>query len=222
MGQVLEFFNKLFDASDWPPRWHCGKWTDFHGWMYIVSDLLIWSAYFAIPLIIIKYISRRKDVYFNKIYFLFAAFILACGSTHFLDAVTFWFPLYRLNALVRLITGIVSWVTVFYLIKMLPSAFSLKSARQLEKEVEHRKKTEDELKKRNAQLNEAQEIARLGNWEFSLTNNELVWSKGLLKIYGINLSKEKLTYEDYLQFIHPEERQQVDSYVKKAIAEKTY
>ena len=113
MNQVIEFFTKLFDYADWPPRWHCGKWSEFHGWLYIISDLLIWSAYFTIPLVIIKYISRRSDAEFVKLYFLFAAFILACGATHFLDAVSFWFPLYRLNALVRLITGILSWITVF-------------------------------------------------------------------------------------------------------------
>src|SRR5665647_2932617 len=108
MNQLTDFFLKLFDYSDWPPRWHSGKWSEFHGWLYIISDLLIWSAYFTIPLVIIKYITRKSDVQFVKLYFLFAAFILACGATHFLDAVSFWFPLYRLNALVRLLTGVLS------------------------------------------------------------------------------------------------------------------
>src|SRR5689334_7462213 len=109
MNQVIEFFRKIFDSSDWPPRWHCGQWTAFHGWLYIISDLLIWSAYFTIPVVILKFISRKKDVRFEKLYFLFAAFILACGATHLLDAIAFWIPAYRLNALFRLITGIVSW-----------------------------------------------------------------------------------------------------------------
>jgi len=52
------------------------------------------------------------QVYFKKtgdpvirLYFLFAAFILACGATHFLDAVH-WNPAYSFNALVRSITGV--------------------------------------------------------------------------------------------------------------------
>lgn len=146
MNQVVEFFARLLDDSDWPPRWHCGKWTEFHGWLYIISDLLVWSAYFAIPLIIIRFISRKHDARFIRLYFLFAGFILACGATHFLDAATFWFPWYRLNALVRAITGIISWVTVFYLIKVLPVAFSLRSSRELEEEVEQRKKAEDKFR----------------------------------------------------------------------------
>lgn len=146
MKQVVEFFGKLFDTSDWPPRWKCGNWSDFHGWLYIISDLLVWSAYFAIPLIIIKYISKRHDARFIRLYFLFAGFILACGATHFFDAVTFWFPVYRVNALVRAITGIISWTTIFYIIKVLPMAFSLRSSAELEAEVEQRKKAEEKFR----------------------------------------------------------------------------
>jgi PAS domain S-box-containing protein len=146
MKQVADFFRKLLDTSDWPPRWRCGKWSDFHGWLYIISDILVWSAYFAIPLIIIRYISKKHDARFIRVYFLFAGFILACGSTHFFDAITFWFPVYRINALVRAITGILSWVTVFYLIKVLPLAFTLRSSTELEAEVEQRKKAEEKFR----------------------------------------------------------------------------
>lgn len=152
MNQLAEFFSKLLDSSDWPPRWHCGRWTEFHGWLYIISDLLIWSAYFTIPLVIVKYISKKQDVRFVKLYFLFAAFILACGATHFLDAIAFWIPAYRLSALVRLITGILSWTTVFYLIKFLPLAFSLKSQQELENEIEQRKRAEGKIRQLNAEL----------------------------------------------------------------------
>jgi two-component system, chemotaxis family, sensor kinase Cph1 len=55
MNQVIDFFNNLFSTSEWPARWHCGNWTDFHGWLYIISDLMIWLAYFLIPLIILRY-----------------------------------------------------------------------------------------------------------------------------------------------------------------------
>ncbi len=152
MNQIADFFSKLFDYSDWPPRWHCGKWTEFHGWFYIISDLLIWSAYFTLPLVIIKYITRRSDAQFIKLYFLFAAFILACGATHFLDAVTFWYPVYRLNGLVRFITGVISWVTVFYIIRYLPIAFSLRSQNELENEIDQRKKVENELRDSEKQV----------------------------------------------------------------------
>ena len=152
MSQLTDFFSRLFDSSDWPPRWHCGHWTGFHGWLYIISDLMIWSAYFAIPVVILKYISRKSDARFVRVYFLFAAFILACGSTHFLDAIAFWLPIYRFNALVRLITGVLSWTTVFYIIKLLPAAFALKSSQELEHEIEQRQKAEGQIRQLNAEL----------------------------------------------------------------------
>jgi chemotaxis family two-component system sensor kinase Cph1 len=150
--EVTDFFKQLFDTAGFPPRWHCGKWTDFHGWFYIISDLLIWSAYFSIPFIIINYVSKRSELRFPKMYFLFAAFILACGLTHLIDAVIFWYPFYRFSALVRFITAILSLLTVYNLIKILPVAFSLKTEKQLEEEVIQRKKAEEELLSKSSEL----------------------------------------------------------------------
>src|ERR1019366_5684718 len=89
MNQGREFFVKLFQNSDWPPRWHCGQWTAFYGWLYIVSDLLIWSAYFSIPIFILRFISKKQDVRFVRLYFLFAAFIPDRGTTRLLDTIAF-------------------------------------------------------------------------------------------------------------------------------------
>src|SRR5436309_1550711 len=121
--QFADFFKNLFAADKWPARWHCGEWTSFHGWLYILSDLSIWIAYFLIPLIILNYVSRKKSgIKFQMVYLLFAAFILLCGMTHFLDVMMFWVPMYRLNALVRFFTGCASILTVYYLFKILPQA----------------------------------------------------------------------------------------------------
>ena len=139
MQQVLDFFKRLFATDDWPARWNCGKWTSFHGWLYIISDISIWIAYFLIPLIILDYLSKKKNgIKFQMVYLLFAAFILLCGITHFLDALMFWIPMYRLNALVRFITGVASILTVYYLFKILPQAFRQKSNAELEHEVARR------------------------------------------------------------------------------------
>jgi len=216
MGEVLDFFRKLFDTSDWPPRWHCGEWSDFHGWLYIISDLLIWSAYFAIPLTILKYVSRRVDVRFVRAYFLFAAFILACGSTHLLDAVIFWFPAYRLSALVRFITGVVSWITVFYLVRMVPVALSMKSAEELEKEVRERERVEEQLRITVRQLNEAQEIARMGHWQWDIATNSVSWSDALFKVYGLPPDPAGLNYEFFLERVHPDDRAYVDEAIRNA------
>lgn len=154
MEQITDFFARLFDTADWPARWHCGIWSDFHGWLYLISDLMIWAAYFAIPAVIIRFITRKTDPLFTRLYFLFAAFILACGSTHFLDALAFWHPLYRLSALVRFGTGAISWVTVYYIVQYMPIASKLRSHQELEAEIAQRQAAEVTLERLNADLEE--------------------------------------------------------------------
>jgi len=163
MKDIADFFRQLMDSSDWPPRWHCGNWTAFHGWLYIISDLLIWSAYFAIPVVILKYLSRKHDARFLRLYFLFAAFILACGATHFFDAVAFWVPLYRLSALLRLITGVISWITVFYIVKYLPVAVSLRPVKELEQEIAQRQKAEEQVRNWTAWLSKERQRSPITN-----------------------------------------------------------
>jgi PAS domain S-box-containing protein len=223
MNQFTEFFKKLFDYSDWPPRWHCGNWSEFHGWLYIISDLLVWAAYFTIPVLIFNYISKRKEkIRFHRLYFLFGAFILACGSTHLFDAITFWIPVYRLNALTRFATAVISWITVFSIFKILPAAFSLKSPEELETEIEQRRRAEELLKIKNKQLNEAQSIARIGHWEWKVKSNEVVWSDGLYTIYGFSPTTVPLTYENFLQCVHPADRSLVNDLIKTAFTEKIF
>jgi hypothetical protein len=133
---MLEFFQGLFDVSDWPARWFCGYWSDFHGWLYIFSDIGIWLAYFIIPVIIIWFIQRRPDVEFLPVFWLFGSFILLCGMTHILDAIIFWWPAYRLSALIRFFTAIVSFITVFALIRDLPKLLNLSTVANIKKENE--------------------------------------------------------------------------------------
>jgi signal transduction histidine kinase len=153
MKDISEFFQGLFATDKWPARWKCGEWSDFHGWVYILSELMIWTAYFLMPVIILKYFSNKKAVIkFQKVYVLFASFILLCGSTHFLDALMFWVPMYRLNALVRLATGIVSLFTLYHLIKILPTVFKQKTNIELEKEIQRREEAERDLAEANKNL----------------------------------------------------------------------
>ncbi len=153
MHQVVEFFSGLFATEQWPARWHCGTWSDFHGWLYIISDTMIWLAYFLIPIIILKYFTGKKgQVKFSGVYILFATFILLCGSTHFIDAMMFWIPMYRLGGLVKFATGIVSIFTVRELFKILPVLFSQKTNLELEDEIARRKQAELRLAEANANL----------------------------------------------------------------------
>jgi PAS domain S-box-containing protein len=234
MDQVINFFKKLFDSSDWPRRWYCGQWTSFHGWLYIVSDLLIWSAYFTIPLVILKYIFKRQRIKFIKLYFLFAAFILACGTTHFLDAAAFWVPFYRLNALFLLITGVISWITVFYLVKYLPLIISLKPLKDLEVEIEQRKSAETAVNILNSELEQrvlekTEEISRSEKRFRALIENNIDFINVTDESYKISYrspaayritgwtNEEVIEAPAYLH-VHPADMEKINDVIKSTLA----
>ncbi|MBA4016627.1 MAG: histidine kinase [Pirellula sp.] len=136
---MLDYFWRLFDTTGFPPRWSCGSgWTTVHGWLHILSDGAIWAAYFTIPGILVYFAARKKDLPFRMVFLLFGAFILACGTTHLMDAVIFWWPAYRLSGLIKLTTALVSWATVFALIPNVPRVLAMRSPEALERDVKAR------------------------------------------------------------------------------------
>jgi PAS domain S-box-containing protein len=145
MDQVTEFFERLFSADSWPARWHCGVWTDFHGWLYIFSDVAIWAAYFVIPFFLIQYLKKKPNIPLSGVFWLFGAFILFCGLTHLMDAIIFWWPNYRLSALIRFMTAVISWITVVAIYKFFPIALALKTSKEFEAELSARKKSESKF-----------------------------------------------------------------------------
>jgi hypothetical protein len=159
MDQIVDFFRRLTDTSDWPPRWFCGRWTDFHGWLYIFSDLTIWLAYMAIPLILIRFVTLKKGVPMPSVFLLFGAFIMLCGATHLLDALLFWWPAYRLSALVRFLTGVVSIATVIALIRYFNEAIGLRTSREYESELMFRQQAVQELSRSNQELQQFAYVA---------------------------------------------------------------
>lgn len=41
MNEIADFFRNFFNTDNFPARWRCGIWSDFHGWLYIISDIAI-------------------------------------------------------------------------------------------------------------------------------------------------------------------------------------
>lgn len=152
---MVAFLTRLFDPSGFPARWQCGSgWaqTPWLGWLHILSDLGVWSAYVAIPFVLIYFLLRRKDLPFRKIFLLFGAFILACGTTHLMEAIIFWWPVYRLAGVIKLFTAIISWATVFSLFQVVPVALTMRSPQELEREIAGRRVAEEQLHRANTQL----------------------------------------------------------------------
>lgn len=152
-----DFFRKLFDTSDFPARWDCGNWDAFHGWLHIGSDIAIWGAYFMIPLALGYYWwSKRRELMFPRLFWLFAAFIFCCGATHFVEAVIFYKPVYRISGLMKFVTAVVSWMTVFAIIRVGRPALELpglaRMSGDLQRQLERAHNAEKQLEAANNEL----------------------------------------------------------------------
>jgi len=149
MQTLLIFFKRLFSTSDFPERWHCGVWTKFHGWLHITSDVTIFLAYVAIPIMLAYFILKRKTIPFLPVFWLFAAFILACGFVHLIEATIFWHPWYRFSGLMKGITAVVSVATVVALVPLVPRVLLMRTPEELDREIAERRKAEEEAARAN-------------------------------------------------------------------------
>ncbi|MBI5971277.1 MAG: PAS domain-containing protein [Deltaproteobacteria bacterium] len=62
-------------------------------------------------------------------------------------------------------------------------------------------------------LNESQRLARLGNWDWDITNNRLYWSDEIYRIFGFKPQEFGATYEAFLNSVHPDDR----GFVRKSV-----
>ncbi|MGZ8952896.1 MAG: hypothetical protein ACXW01_14760, partial [Methylobacter sp.] len=129
----------LFGLKDLIPHGYCLSWSPVLLWLNVVSDLLITLSYYSIPLMLVYFIRRRKDLPYAGLAVMFACFIVACGTTHLLSAVTIWIPLYWLDGLLKGFTAIISVATAVLMLRVIPGALSVPSAAQLQAEIQQRK-----------------------------------------------------------------------------------
>ncbi|RDV16573.1 GHKL domain-containing protein [Pontibacter diazotrophicus] len=147
----MEFIQKLFQ-SDFMPHGHCYFWKPEILWLTVGGDALTAAAYYSIPLMLLYFARTRQDLAHKHVFFLFAAFILLCGTTHVLDIWTAWVPTYRLAGVVKMVTGLVSIATAVVLYRSIPAMLAIPSNvqlesanRQLKEEIKEREKTQAQL-----------------------------------------------------------------------------
>jgi PAS domain S-box-containing protein len=145
-------FDWFFDTSDFVPRRICGNWSKELIWVHNIADLAIFGAYVCIPLILAFFILKKKNIPFSRVVWLFSFFIIGCGTTHLMGHIVFQYPVYRVDAAIKVFTAIVSWVTVIALIPTIPKVMAMKSPTELEEEIKRRQTVEDELRQTQENL----------------------------------------------------------------------
>jgi PAS domain S-box-containing protein len=119
-------------------------------WLHVVSDSLITLSYYCIPVVLVYFIRKNRDIPFNRIFWMFGTFILACGTTHLMEIWNVWHGSYLLAGVVKAITAAVSVLTAAMLIPLVPKVVSLpgrihlqQENRKLEQEIAERKRLDE-------------------------------------------------------------------------------
>ena len=155
----MGFLNWLFSTNEFMPHEMCYNNNPGIIPLHVISDSIIAIAYYSIPLTLIYFVRKRKDLAFDWMFVCFAIFIVACGTTHLMEIYNIWHPTYWLAGVIKAITAFASIVTAILLIRLLPKAIALPSPAQLRKsnealqlEIEERKKSLEKIESLNQEL----------------------------------------------------------------------
>jgi PAS domain S-box-containing protein len=134
-------------SPDFMPHGYCYLWDFRIVWLHVISDALIALSYYCIPVVLIYFIRKNREIPFNRIFWMFGTFILACGTTHLMEIWNVWHSSYLLAGVLKAITAVVSVVTAGMLIPLVPKVISLPSRmhlqevnRKLEQDIAGRKR----------------------------------------------------------------------------------
>ena len=128
----MRWLVSLFTEQGLPPHGFCLLWEPRLIWLHSVSDGIIGIAYYMIPIALGYFSYRRRDLLFGWIFWMFAAFILACGTTHFMEIWVLWHPDYGVQGAIKAITAIVSLATAILLWPLVPRALALPTTAQFQ------------------------------------------------------------------------------------------
>lgn len=145
--------SEWFSTHGVMPQGFCYEWEPELIWLHAISDGLIALAYFAIPIALIQFVRKRKDLPFSWMFVCFGVFIAACAATHLLEVWTLWVPWYWVSGGVRALTALASVPTAIFLVRLMPQALSLPSRSEM-------KAANEELERQSMMLKKSEERFR--------------------------------------------------------------
>ncbi len=190
-------------------------------WANVVSDTVIALSYLAISATLAMLVNRtRRDISFSWVFLAFGLFIVACGGTHLMEAVTVWVPLYWLSADVKIVTALASLATAIALPSLVPKMLSLLAASKIaaerklqleEANVQLLRLTQDATA-RLAAIVEGSEDAIIG---YKLDGVITDWNQAATRLYGYSAEE---AIEHYLSITVPPGRIDETKELLKAVA----
>jgi|GEM_PF-557003 len=136
-------------TSSYMEHGYCFSWEPGLVGLHVASDIITGLSYYLITFAMFYVAFKRRDLPVLKILLLFGAFILSCGTTHFLAAYTVFVPAYWLEGGVKAFTAVISALSAVYVIPRLSEAVTFPSLAASLAEI---KKLNGELSRKNAEL----------------------------------------------------------------------
>jgi len=160
----------------------------------------------------------------------FGTFIIACGGTHFMEAITLWHPVYWASAYVKVITAVASVATAIALPVVMPNVLgSIQSMRLSETRARELARANRELNAANEKLQEldrlrrrfvAQAAANIGDWEWDIPAGKVRWSPEVEDMHGLVRGSFAGRFEQWLETVHRDDRERAMASVKDAVQNK--
>jgi PAS domain S-box-containing protein len=88
------------------------------------------------------------------------------------------------------------------------------------RDITEQKKVEKALRESESSLRNAQEIAKMGNWELDLINQKVKWSENCFVIYGLKPFEIEPTFEYFKSRVHPDDLHLVEESFENSIRNK--
>jgi PAS domain S-box-containing protein len=190
----MDFLRQLFSSGDFRPHGYCYLWNSGLVWLHLISDLLISLAYFTIPVTLLWFVRKRRDLPFSWMFVMFGVFIVACGATHVMEIWNLWHANYWLAGAIKAVTAAASVGTALLLVALVPRALDLPSLSQwlhanatLQKEIHERRELELDLRISESNYREQAELLDLTHDAISvrsMDNKIHYWNRASERLYG--------------------------------------
>lgn len=88
---------------------------------------------------------------------------------------------------------------------------------RLTHEITERNRTEEQLRHSHALLEQAEQVAHLGSWEWDISSNLVIWSDEMYRIYGYEPQAFAVSFEKAMEGVNLQDRKRVGENVERAI-----
>lgn len=156
---MLQLVEKSLSSREFMPHGQCFLWQPEILWLHAVSDVLTGVAYYGIPIALVVFAWKRRDLAFRHLFVMSGLFVLACGTTHFMGVWVLWNPDYVAEGVVKAGTAAVSLLSLAAMWQAMPGALALPSPDQLRAandemaaEIARRRRAEEQVANLNREL----------------------------------------------------------------------